>query len=405
MAQLSSPINSVSMAVHLLVLAIAGLARSVSWLFRIENRRYLGFATAAFITLIGLGAGAHYWRDTDDNEYAVHANSAYQQLAEQRLSGAASSGSDTVFSGWLTSFNEKQSVADFAAHAKQMNEVLPFWYQLNKKGAIAEMPGLTKKNEVLAIARTNNVSVIPTITNQFDPDRVSTILGDEDLQSASITQLVDLAVANNYAGWDIDWEQLYAGDQEAFTGYITNLSVALHAKHKTLSISVPVPSTPIRKTDQAGGFDYPKLGAVVDQMRVMAYDYHEGTSAPGPVTPLDEYTATIETIAKLVPSHKLIMALPTYGYDWSPKKAEGMQFDKISALLKEKGIKPKRDKASQTLRARYTSVDGVHEIWYEDADSVRALVKVAQSYGIDHFTLWRLGGEDPSLWTLPGSRK
>ena len=40
-------------------------------------------------------------------------------------------------------------------------------------------------------------------------------------------------------------------------------------------------------------------------------------------------------------------------------------------------------------------------MWYEDAESIAAKLKLADAYGVG-VELWRLGGEDPGLWgSLP----
>ena len=52
------------------------------------------------------------------------------------------------------------------------------------------------------------------------------------------------------------------------------------------------------------------------------------------------------------------------------------------------------------LRYRADGVD--HEVWYEDAESIAAKLKLADAYGVGAVELWRLGGEDPGLWgSLP----
>ena len=37
-------------------------------------------------------------------------------------------------------------------------------------------------------------------------------------------------------------------------------------------------------------------------------------------------------------------------------------------------------------------------MWYEDADSIAAKLKLADAYGVGAVELWRLGAEDPGLW-------
>lgn len=58
------------------------------------------------------------------------------------------------------------------------------------------------------------------------------------------------------------------------------------------------------------------IGAVVNYMFIMAYDWHHAGSEPGPVAPITEIRRTIEFTIAQVPSRKIIIGVPLYGYDW-----------------------------------------------------------------------------------------
>lgn len=47
-----------------------------------------------------------------------------------------------------------------------------------------------------------------------------------------------------------------------------------------------------------------------------AYDWHHAGSEPGPVAPITEIRRTIEFTIAQVPSRKIIIGVPLYGYDW-----------------------------------------------------------------------------------------
>jgi spore germination protein len=398
MAQLSSPINSVSMAIHLTVLTVGGTVRFFARAIRGELNTFARVAAGSMAALMlavgGFGAYRQYWPGVP--QYGI--NRSYQHKANAHLAASNGDMSGMAVSGWVTWSNEDQSVRSFEAHASQMKEVLPFWYRLTKDGHIVLTNGITKQDEVMATAQKYNVRVIPTVTNEFDDERVSSFLDNYDIHEARIQELVATAEAKGYAGWDIDWEHFFGGDRGGFTTFVEALGKALHEHGKVLSVSVPVPTTPAATTDQADAFDYVRLGRAADSLRLMAYDYHEESSSPGPVTPLDQYEATLETVLKSVPAKKLVVGLATYGYDWGKARNDGMQYDQIIARLKDNDAHGRRDKKSQALYAEYTSADGKHTVWYEDAASVQAKVSIARQYGINQISFWRLGGEDPSIW-------
>jgi len=41
-----------------------------------------------------------------------------------------------------------------------------------------------------------------------------------------------------------------------------------------------------------------------------------------------------------------------------------------------------------------------HEVWFEDARSLRSKIQLAWELGIKGVALWRLGMEDPNIWPM-----
>ncbi len=52
----------------------------------------------------------------------------------------------------------------------------------------------------------------------------------------------------------------------------------------------------------------------------------------------------------------------------------------------------------------YTDEQGnPHEVWFENSESVIAKMRLAWQQGISGVALWRLGMEDPAMWSRVGS--
>ncbi|MGE5334912.1 MAG: hypothetical protein ACM3N4_09460, partial [Nitrososphaerota archaeon] len=51
----------------------------------------------------------------------------------------------------------------------------------------------------------------------------------------------------------------------------------------------------------------------------------------------------------------------------------------------------------------YTDRQGhAHTVWYEDARSLNAKIALAVHDQVNGIVIWRLGGEDPGIWTEIG---
>ena len=132
----------------------------------------------------------------------------------------------------------------------------------------------------------------------------------------------------------------------------------------------------------------------------MAYDFHYDESDPGPVTPLDNLVQVIDYSLSHVPPEKLVLGVPTYGYDWTNKGGEALQYKQFLDLARQKNVTPSRDPISSAMTFVYKDQGAKHEVWYEDAQSTKTKIAYARSRGIYQFCFWRIGDEDPNTWVM-----
>jgi spore germination protein YaaH len=152
----------------------------------------------------------------------------------------------------------------------------------------------------------------------------------------------------------------------------------------------------IPATDTAAYPARPLIGAV-DLLVVMLYDQHWRTSPPGPIAAPAWATRALALRVGEVGAAKLIAAFPTYGYRWVRDSATVIiSYDEAMRSAHEAYVPLLRDPASSTLHAespRWAE-------WVSDAVLLDTLVRGAQALRVSKFALWRLGLEDPRVWTL-----
>jgi len=213
-------------------------------------------------------------------------------------------------------------------------------------------------------------------------------------QNRTIDLLINLAKEKNYDGWDLDFENVAKGDKDLYNTFSKKFSEKLHTQGLLLSITVQA-----QESDNAGnitpGQDIETLGKYADQIRVMAYDFHSPSSAPGPITPITDLEKTITYTKSKIDLTKIIISLPTYGYDWSNDgPATAYQYQELQSLLSLKNAKSTRDIDSQEVNATYNN----HQVWYPDSTSLSKLIEITKAFGIDKICFWHIGGEDINMW-------
>ncbi len=64
------------------------------------------------------------------------------------------------------------------------------------------------------------------------------------------------------------------------------------------------------------------------------------------------------------------------------------------------GLKAGWDDTEQVPWFRYRAGGVTHEVWYEDVQSFQAKLTLVGTYGLQGFSAWMIGQEDPQIWKV-----
>jgi spore germination protein len=309
--------------------------------------------------------------------------------------------------GYVAYWDQDRGFASVERNLGVLSEVSPWWYALNQAGEVVpQHVGVTRiDSAVVASLQARRIRVIPTISNHrdgsWDTEVVSRVLGNPELTRAHIRSIVDLVVGQGYDGIDIDYENLRSTDRYFFSDFVRQLSTALRAHGRTLAVDLHPKTSDAGVDERNLAQDYAAIGAAADQVRIMAYDFHWASSAPGPVAPVKWVDEVVAWTATQVPKEKIVLGLPLLGYDWVAGSGEPVTWEEaqVRVALHRAGVH--YDSGSQAPWFSYVDDAGrEHTIWFEDARSIAAKLGLARSHGISGTFFWRLGGEDPQIWPL-----
>jgi spore germination protein len=230
---------------------------------------------------------------------------------------------------------------------------------------------------------------------RWQGDVLAAILGDPDLAGTHRRALVDAAVREEWDGIDLDYEDLPASAGPLFVEFLQALRDDLDEHDLLLSVTVPA-----RTSDdgEASAYDYAAIGAVADQVRVMAYDHAWSGSPAGPIAPPDWVRDVVGYAVERVPADKLMLGIGTYGYDWVGSTGVDLGAAEAAALAERVGAEPRWDDDAAAMTFTYQRDGQAHSVWYEDAESLAVKQDIAVEAGLRGIAVWRLGGEDPQVW-------
>lgn len=287
-------------------------------------------------------------------------------------------------------------------------EVSPVWYQPTDAGTVvyASEQARLSVATISADASAHGVSVAPSISNfrdgRWDGALVAQIVADPGRRSAHVAAIVDLVRSHTWGAVDVDYESLPASSRAAYSAFVTELSAALHRVRVRLSVTVHAKTAEPGTWSGAKAQDWRRIGVAADEVRVMAYDYSYSTSRPGPIAPPSWVDEVLRLAKKLVPPGRIVVGVPTYGYDWvAGGEGKPIQWTDAQAIARDHAAPHGWDSATSSPWLRYTDDNGrQHTVWYENARSLTTKLALAKRYGIGRVVLWRLGGEDPGIWPV-----
>ena len=316
-----------------------------------------------------------------------------------------------------------------------MKEVMPFWYSLKSPTLIRDdyttaNPSWPISN-TLCLMRKTGLKIIPTITDGTSKLVLAGYLANAKQRTSIVNSIINLVDKNSFDGIDLDFEGFAFVDGNTTWSktapnwilFIKELSTALHAHQKILSISAPYAFDPAEKVKGYTVYSWAAIASDIDRLRIMSYDY--SVSKPGPIGPISWVEKTVKYATTIMPSSKIYIGLPGYGRDWitsvsgkCPISAPpGLTVGAKAATFKTNYATAKAtiDNATPTFDATTSEVtysyvqnfNGVtakgaatsctvgRTVWYQNERSYSERMNLVAKYNLGGSSLWTLGMEDP----------
>jgi spore germination protein len=253
---------------------------------------------------------------------------------------------------------------------------------------------------------------LSTLTEEgrFDNARSTLILEDADAQDALVQSILETVQARHYFGLDVDFEYVLPEQREAYAAFITRLREALNP----LGCPVVVALAPKTSAAQRGllyeAHDYALLGAAANAVFLMTYEWGYTYGPPMAVAPLGQVRAVLDYALTAVAPEKIFMGIPLYGYDWplpfvsGKTRAESLSPVQAVERALRHDIAIQYDAAAQAPYYHYTDRGGrEHAVWFEDARSIEAKLRLADEYHLQGVGYWNLTRPFPQNWAVLAS--
>lgn len=295
-----------------------------------------------------------------------------------------------------------------SAQLPYVTYLTPFTYGISAGGGLLPL----EDDAMLSAARqrgTAPVMHLSTLTEsgQFDTQRAEVVLTDFEVQDRLVAEVLQTVLRKGFAGLDVDFEYLPGELAEAYAAFLSRLQRLLHSR----GLFVWAALAPKTSASQPGllyeGHNYAAVGTATDGVLLMTYEWGYIYGPPMAVAPLPNVRAVLDYAITEIPAEKIFLGIPNYGYDWSlpfiqgVTRAQSISNQRAIELAVEYGIAIQYDETAQSPFFHYTDAGGtVHEVWFEDARSMSAKLRLIAEYGFQGGGFWNLMRPFSQTWLV-----
>lgn len=289
-----------------------------------------------------------------------------------------------------------QSAESLRRHINDLDWVIPGWVSITGPQHTITVFSDTAGRAVINSAARRPL-ILPMIQNaiqgQFDGPGMAAMLHDPKLRKAFLDKLEPWLVANHAAGAMFDFEQLPASAQRDYLAFLDEANTRFDRHGWLITIAVPVGDR---------SWNLPAYAKIVDRIFLMSYDEHENSGDPGPVASQAWFARAVADAAHGVSADKLVVTIGSYGYDWYPGGADPVTVEEAWQTARESDAMPSFDPASGNSGFSYEDNGKKHVVWFLDAAPAYNQIGFLRRAGLGGIALWRLGSEDPGIWSIFG---
>ena len=294
------------------------------------------------------------------------------------------------------------------AQLPYLTYLAPFTYGISADGGLLELNDWSMRTAARRHG-TGTLLHLSTLTEDgsFNTARGALVLTDPVVQARLIRDVLARAEEINSAGVDVDFEYLPEDLGPAYAEFLGRLRGELRTRRKFLWAAL----APKVRADQPGilyeAHDYAAIGAAVDAVLLMTYEWGYTAGPPMAVAPLPNVRAVLNYAVTEIEPGQILLGIPNYGYDWALPFVKGVTRARSISNLKavqlaiEYDIAIQFDESAQSPYFHYTDRFGiVHEVWFEDARSMAAKLRLIDAYGLQGGGVWNLMRPYSQIWLL-----
>lgn len=260
-----------------------------------------------------------------------------------------------------------------------------------------------------------------TIT-MMDQEAIPVFINSSEARQTFVTDLKTIISEAPISGINIDIEYNGLVDDAIQKNYAS----LLESSKKVLDSHSPKVSLSIASYSDTGTIqrltNLSLIHPFVDHIIMMAYDYHRRVSPQaGPNSPLygksdgkweSDIMSDLKGYTDKVPSEKVLLGIPFYGYQWqieeaenpnsftTPKTGSTITYENIPSILNQLSKQRSFDPLAFSPYILFNKNGKTYVLYYDDAQSLKYKLELVKQARLGGIAIWALGyeGDQRELW-------
>jgi peptidoglycan-N-acetylglucosamine deacetylase len=318
-----------------------------------------------------------------------------RKVGAKKATAVATAMNRPLYVGFYAPWDES-STASLQRHIGDLDWLAPVWVTVtgpnHQFNVLPDRDGRAVINS--AVHRPLILPVVQNFANgQVDPVGIRAMLADARLRSHFLDELEPFLLANHASGAVFDFEELDRSSQQNYLQLLREARVRFARHGWLVTVALPVD----------GQWDVRAFAAAADKIFLMAYDEHSNDGPPGPIASQQWWASAVAAAVRQVPRDKVIVTIGNYAYDWHDGTGDPKNVEESWVDAADSDARPAWDHVSGNSTFAYEDENGhPHAVWLLDAASAFNELTLLDRAGIREVGLWRLGAEDPALWSIFG---
>ena len=288
-----------------------------------------------------------------------------------------------------------------------LTSLLPFSYGFTADGGLVLLDDEALRLTAAQFGAETRLVLTPLdAEGKFNNGLITALVRNPEAQQRLTRELLAAVQARGFAGVDVDFEFVEGEDRIDFTEFVRMLTQAMNAAGYTVSVALAPRESAEQVSRVAAGIDYPSLGMAANQVLLMTYEWGYTYGPPMAVAPLNKVRQIVDYALTVIPTEKIHMGMPNYGYDWPLPYIRGATMARSIGNVEAVNIAVAQnavirfDEVAQTPFFEYSAEGVDHIVWFEDVRSIRAKVLLALEKGLAGLGYWNIMRPFLANWLL-----